>query len=290
MGPTVRLRREGELKVPEKTAATTHEDLVLVQEIRGGSTEAWHSFIERYSGLIYSVLRRHLYDEESIRSVYVDTLERLYKGTLETFEGRSALSTWLVLVARSSALDHLRRQFGRRELPVGIKRLSRRDQQIFRLYFLEGLSVDAVRHWASENGASISVEDLAATLRRIESGVGSRVMRRIAYDVCASSAGAASGRMLEFLDWHRAKQAEKSRRRTPEQDLLDKEARATAARARELLDELPEAERVVLKLRFERGWTAAKIAEELGLESPRRAYTAIDRGLRYLRNLLNVKP
>lgn len=285
MGPTVRLKREGELEVPEKT----HDDMELVREILAGSTKAWHCFIERYSGLIYSVLRRHLYDDEGIRSVYVDTLERLYKGTLETFEGRSALSTWLVLVARSCALDHLRRQFGRRELPAAIKRLKRRDQQIFRLYFLEGLSVDAVRHWAAEQGQPIGLEELADTLRRIETEVGPRVMRRIAYDVCASSVGAASGRMLEFLDWHRAKQEEKSRRRTPEQDLLDKEARATADRARELLEQLPQAERMVLKLRYEKGWTAAKIAEELGLESPRRAYTAIDRGLRLLRNLLNTK-
>ena len=49
---------------------------------------------------------------------------------------------------------------------------------------------------------------------------------------------------------------------------------------------VPERERQILSLRFDRGWTAVQIAEEMSLESPRRAYTIIDRGLRMLRNLL----
>ena len=55
---------------------------------------------------------------------------------------------------------------------------------------------------------------------------------------------------------------------------------------RELLGELSDEEQEVVRLRFEEGWTAQKIAEERGLEGQRRVYTILDGALRKLRKLL----
>ncbi len=265
------------------------QDLELVRRILDGSQDAWEQFILRYSGLIHSVVRRYLFEPEQVRDVYVEVLSRLYEGRLGTYEGRSALSTWLVLVARSVALDNLRRRFGRREVPGGIQRLRKRDQRVFQLYYIDGLSFDAVRHWMSQHGESISADELAAGLERIESCIDHRTLKRIIYDLHAPSVGAASGRMMEFLDWHRDRQERLRRERNPEQILIDKEARATAERVRELLAELPEEERRVLTLRFDHGRTAVQIAAEMGFESPRRSYTVIEKGLRRLRRLLGAE-
>ena len=155
------------------------EDLRLARRIVAGSEEAWHDFILRYSGLIYSVVRRYVFDDDDMRTVYVDVLERLYRGTLKTFEGRSALSTWLVLVSRTTALDFLRKRFGRREIPRALKRLSARDQEIFRRYYVEGMSFSALRHWSAQQGHPLSPQDLALTLKRIEEGVDRRMLRRM---------------------------------------------------------------------------------------------------------------
>jgi RNA polymerase sigma factor (sigma-70 family) len=111
----------------------------------------------------------------------------------------------------------------------------------------------------------------------------------LAYNLHASSVGAASGRLLEFLDHHRIELETAGRTQTPDAALMEKEAQRNAAKVRKLIEKLPEEERRILALRFDRGWTAARIAEELGLESPRRAYTIIERGLRQLRKLLGVK-
>ncbi len=265
------------------------DDLALVRQIVAGSDEAWQRFILRYSGLIYSVARRYLFDDEEVQNVYVEVLERLYHGKLESFEGRSALSTWLVLVSRNVTLDFLRKRFGRRNLPGSVQRLSRRDQQIFRLYYVEGMSFDAVRHWVGGRKEPLSASDLAAALRRIHEKVDSRVLQRIAFDLHAPSVGAASGRMMEFLEWHRATQEARRQRRTPEHDLLQKEAARLAERVQEVRQRLPDEERRVLDLRFDRGWTAAHIAEEMGLESSRRAYTLIDRAIRNIRSLLGIQ-
>lgn len=272
-------------QVPPKVS----QDLELVRRILDGSQDAWEQFIFRYSGLIHAVVRRYLFDPEQVRDVYVDVLGRLYDGRLNTYEGRSALSTWLVLVARSVALDHLRRRFGRREVPGGIQRLHKRDQRIFQLYYVDGLSFDAVRHWMAEHGEAIGAQELAAALERIENCIDNRTLRRIVYDLHAPSVGAASGRMMEFLDWHRDRQERLRRERNPEQLLIEKEARATVERVQELLAELPEEERRVLTLRFDRRLTAVQIAAEMGFESPRRSYTVIEKGLRRLRRLLGAE-
>lgn len=257
-----------------------------MRRITSGSQEAWEQFIFRYSGLIHAVVRRYLYDAEEVRDVYVEVLSRLHDGRLATYEGRSALSTWLVLVARSVALDRLRRRFGRREVPGGVLKLCKRDQRIFQLFFVDGLSFDAVRHWLAQRGEALSAEELAGALGRIERSIDGRTLKRIAYDLHAPSVGAASGRMMEFLDWHRDRQERLRQERNPEQQLIDKEARRTTERVRELLEALPEEERRVLTLRFDRRMTAVKIAAEMGYDNPRRSYTVIDKGLRRLRRWL----
>ena len=93
------------------------EDLLLVHRILDGSLEAWHEFIERYTGLLNHTIRRVLRDRDDIATVYVGMLERLYRGQLSKYRGESRLGTWLVFVARSAALDHARRLHGRRRRP-----------------------------------------------------------------------------------------------------------------------------------------------------------------------------
>ena len=245
--------------------------------------DAWHRLVERHSAVIHSVLRRYLQDEEEVRDAYVDTLERLYKGQLARYEGRSSLSTWLVFVARSAALDRLRSRLGRRELPAGVKDLSEREREIFRRYYFEGQSFEAVRHWAA-----LPADELAEILGRIEATLSRRSLRRYAYDLHASSVGAASGRLLEFLDHLREEHAGRLSEREPDYALLEKEARATTRRVRALIERLPEAERRILTLRFDHGLSARQIAESMGLEGQRQAYTQVDRALRRLRKWLGV--
>ena len=264
------------------------EDLALVQSIRAGSVEAWHDFVERYSGIIYSVLRRYFHDEDEIRDGYVDVLNELYQGLLEQYAGRSALSTWLVFVARSHAIDTLRRRHGRRELPTAVKAMGDLERQVFQLYYLEGASFDTVRRQSAPSGDSLSTEKLIEILGRIEESLDRRSRRRIAYDLHAPSVGAASGRILEFLDQATEEYQNRCRRLDPDFVLMEKETRATVARVRALIATLPAQEQRILSLRFDAGRSARQIAEELQLGGQRQAYTAIDRALRRLRKWLNI--
>src|SRR5689334_23454602 len=105
--------------IPSPDAASIHKtDLELVRRILAGDAAAWSAFVERYAGLLYSVVRRTLRsnDRDEIRTVLANVLVSLRRSKFATFEGRAALSTWLTLVARSEALDQLRRRVGRGRL------------------------------------------------------------------------------------------------------------------------------------------------------------------------------
>src|SRR5215831_19335507 len=105
-------------------------DIQLARSVVAGSLEAWHAFVLRYSGIIFSMVRRYLpdRDDDTRRDAYVRTLEHFYRTGLAHYDGRTRLSTWVMTVTRSRCLDLLRERHGRRRLPTWIQQLSTSDQ------------------------------------------------------------------------------------------------------------------------------------------------------------------
>ena len=260
------------------------EDLALIEMILGGSTVHWHAFVDRYAGLIYSVVRRQLFveDDDEVRTVFADILDALYRGKLAEFRGNSELSTWLIVVSRGKALDHLRHLQGRRKHPQGYETLSPFEREVFRLYHVEGLGFDAVIHSLQSAGMPANAEMIAHAVFKIESTLDKHYLRRLESDAKAPALGVVSGRLLDFLN-HMDIQREQSDDEHPS-EFLDRDAtERMAARVRELLSELSEEERDIVRLRFEEGWTAQRIAEEKGYSGQRRVYTVLEGVLRKLR-------
>ncbi len=261
-------------------------DLALARRIGNGSLPAWHEFIERYTGLIKHSIAGVIHDREEIATVYVAVLEQLYKRQLRQFRGESRLVTWLVVVARSAALDHLRKRRGRQELPARIQELGEEEQQLYRLRFEQGMSLDAIRHELAQTG--VSADGLGATLGRIDALLTPAKRRRLAWELQARQVGAESGRLLAYLEEQRLNAETRMVATTPEARLLEKEALATARQVRAALDGLGSEDRDILTLRFDRGWSARQIAKHLSLSGPRRAYTLIETALRRVRQALFI--
>jgi len=261
-------------------------DLALAEAVLRGDDAAWHEFIESRSGVILAVLRRYLFDEDEVRNVYVDVLVRLRRRQLASYEGRSKLTTWLTLVARGAAADHLRHRFGRREEPSGLADLDERARDVFRLYYVEGLPYEDVRLRLRESGRLAADESLAEILSDIADRLTDRTLRRIAWDLHATSVGAVSGRLLEYTAAVRAEAERHDRESGPDAEAIAGETARDLARIRALIQDLPDDERRVLELRFDEGWTADEVAAELGLDSRRRVYTIADRALARLRRWL----
>jgi RNA polymerase sigma-70 factor (ECF subfamily) len=275
---------------PATPVAVEHtDDLALAREILAGSASAWDQFVRRYAGLLWAVIRRYLpaHEREEAHTIFADLLSGLYQHKLATYEGRASLSTWLTLVARTQAVDHLRHRFGRRALPRGLRRLGDTERDVFRWYYVEGLGFREVLRQLTTRDASWTSHRLVTCLQQIEDQVDDRSLRRIAYDLHAQSTGASSGRLLAYLDHVRGEFKLYEGAHRPEYHVMEREARRILVRLRELIDQLPAEDRQVYTLRFERGWSAQQIAEELGLQDTRVAYTLIDRLKRVIRRQLS---
>jgi len=85
-----------------------------------GDKRAWEAFVERYASVIFAAVHRTIYryksdqDSDLVRDVVQEVFVRLVKSDFRLLHSydpaRSSITTWLTLVARSTAIDQLRKQ------------------------------------------------------------------------------------------------------------------------------------------------------------------------------------
>lgn len=81
--------------------------------LMGGNKAAWDRFVRRYAGLILSAVRNLVREGTEAEDLMQEVFVRLCKDDfrlLKTYDpSRAGLSTWLTIVARSTARDAQRR-------------------------------------------------------------------------------------------------------------------------------------------------------------------------------------
>lgn len=102
----------------EMALLTTHDELAdLEVRARAGDTAAFGALLRRHDhdlrGVVWSVVRDH----HAVDDVMQDAYERAYRS-LDRFEGRSSLKTWLHSVCYRTAIDHTRYEGRRRHEPI----------------------------------------------------------------------------------------------------------------------------------------------------------------------------
>jgi RNA polymerase sigma factor (sigma-70 family) len=258
-------------------------DLELVQEVLAGSEEAWQTLMENYANLVSSVIRRYLFEEDEVAAVQAEVFAILHGGRLEGYRGKSSLAAWIAVIARNITADLLRQRFGRREIPVGLRRLSALHREVFRLYYVEGQTFPAALAELRDHRPDLDEHALLALLQDIHDRLTDKTMRRIAYDLAAPSVGAVSGRLLEYCHHCTWDDEDGPRDPDPLTRLTLKEAEQRALAILDIVAELPADERRILSLRFEMGLRAHEIADREGLPGQRKVYTTLDRILLKLR-------
>ncbi len=89
----------------------------LLDRLVTGDKAAWDLFVVRYTAVVFAAVQRRLAPfgrrddvEDVIQDVFVKLCARDYR-VLKTYDSaRAKLTTWLTVVASSTAIDHLRRQ------------------------------------------------------------------------------------------------------------------------------------------------------------------------------------
>ncbi len=82
-------------------------DAELVAQAQGGSLEAFEGLVRRHTQLVYRALMAILGNPADAQDAMQDTLLSAFKH-ISGFQGRSKFSTWLISIARNTALQHLR--------------------------------------------------------------------------------------------------------------------------------------------------------------------------------------
>jgi len=211
------------------------------------------------------VARRHRLDrdetDELESAVNLKLVERGYL-VLRKFEGRSQLATYLVTVVTRVCLDLRAARWGKWRASVPARRLGATAIRLERLLQRDGLPFDQACEVLRTN---CRVPETVGELARMRDEL--PVRHRVRF--CGADA-------LALIPAH-APDDQRADGMPAREALEARLARAVAA--------LAEDERRLIQLRFDRGWTVARIAGELGLP-PKAAYRTFDRIFRQLRRAL----
>ena len=90
------------------TQLRVSDDLAVVRRMAGGDAHAVAELYDRYAALLLSVVRRILGAAGEAEEVLQECFLQAWNQAARYDAQRSSVSTWLILIARSRALDRLR--------------------------------------------------------------------------------------------------------------------------------------------------------------------------------------
>lgn len=90
-----------------QTICDPDPDGALVASARKGDTKAFEELVHKHGRRVYRTLAGILGDQEEARDVMQDTFLKAFRR-LNSFEGRSRFSTWLITIGTNAAIEKLR--------------------------------------------------------------------------------------------------------------------------------------------------------------------------------------
>jgi RNA polymerase sigma-70 factor, ECF subfamily len=98
------------MNISRRRGSTGPDDRQLVRDLQRQRPSAVELVSSRYGGLLRGYLRELLDDAAAVEDVLQLTLIDAWRRGASYDPERAAVSTWLLMIARSRAIDHLRRR------------------------------------------------------------------------------------------------------------------------------------------------------------------------------------
>jgi RNA polymerase sigma-70 factor, ECF subfamily len=89
----------------------------LVERLAAGEREALAAFFDRYAGRVHALAMRILSDADEAEDVVQEVFVQVWRDAARFDAQRGTPQAWVCTIARSRALDRLRRRTARREDP-----------------------------------------------------------------------------------------------------------------------------------------------------------------------------
>ena len=97
------------LVLPKDRGMNDDTDLVIIERVMNGDSEAFSILVERYQDRIYSVALGYTYNRDDAVDITQDTFVKAYQK-IRTFDSASAFYTWLYRIAINTSIDFLRKK------------------------------------------------------------------------------------------------------------------------------------------------------------------------------------
>lgn len=94
--------------IPEKSPTASREDVELLAAMAEGDPQALSELYDRFSANLLALARRVLHSTEDAEEVLQEVFIHAWNRADRYDPARSSVSTWLVLITRSRAIDRLR--------------------------------------------------------------------------------------------------------------------------------------------------------------------------------------
>jgi len=197
-GTEARLTKDDAV-IPISAAAAGDSDAGLVADAQAGNLDAFEELIRRHNSMVYRTMMAILGNPEEAQDAMQDALLSAFKH-IAGFQGRSKFSTWLVSIARNTALQRLRTRKNMESLdePAG-------DEEEFRPRQLRAWQDDPEQAHSKEEIRQIVERGImglpakyriAVMLRDIEQLPTEEVARQLGLSVPALKARVLRGRLM----------------------------------------------------------------------------------------------
>ncbi|MEX2585524.1 MAG: RNA polymerase sigma factor, partial [Balneolaceae bacterium] len=100
-----------------QTEEKRQEEYDLIDQILRGDRDAYRILVDRYSPMVFQLVRRICREEEEATNLAQEIFVRAWEK-LESFQHQSAFSTWLYALARNACLDYTK-NIRRRNVRMG---------------------------------------------------------------------------------------------------------------------------------------------------------------------------
>ncbi len=104
------------------------DDAHLTTGLRRGDPDALAEIHRRYGGVVFGYLRRALRDPGAAEDVHQEVFLEVWRRGPAFDPQRASLGTWIMVIARSRAIDHLRKRIPEPLDPQGPGALMREDE------------------------------------------------------------------------------------------------------------------------------------------------------------------
>ncbi len=257
---------------------------ILQRMAEGDISHAWPDFLDLYSPVLMQVAQFIARDQDAAGDCFLFICERLSSNGCRRLRqyrvgGGASFNTWLRAVARNLALDWRRAELGRHRVFSSVQRLPELEQEVYAELFSGCTSDEAAFFRIAARRSDLTREAFDQALQNVHAVLTSRHRwllsgRHGARKMAELDGGAESIPLLEIL---------RDSAPDPEKQACSNQQKLALAGA---LSEMPQEDRLLLRLRYEEDLTLAQAARLAGLKDPQTAHRRLEAALDRLKYLL----